>query len=286
MFDLFLAVLFSSFIFIIFKLFAKYNINTLQAIITNYIVAFFVGFMISPADFSINTILSASWLYGSIFLGFMFICVFNILGKATQLNGISVASVSSKMAMIIPIIFGIVVLNENIGISKIIGIIAALLAVYFTSKKENCELKTSINFLFPILLFFGAGIIDTGMNYVQHYHVKENEASVFVSFTFIFAFIFGIIFLTIRSLKYESRINGKNMLAGIILGVPNYFSMHYLIKALQNSNLESATIFTLINIGVILLTIIFSLLFFKEKIKRQNFIGILLALIAVFLVTR
>ena len=54
----------------------------------------------------------------------------------------------------------------------------------------------------------------------------------------------------------------------------------------QNKNIESATIFTLINIGVILLTTIFSLLIFNEKIKRQNFVGILLAIIAVFLVTK
>lgn len=286
MFDLFLAILSSSFIFIIFKLFAKFNINTLQAIIFNYLVAFFVGFIISPIDFSINKLLSAPWLYGSVFLGFMFICIFNVLAKTTQINGISVASVSSKMAMIIPIIFGIIALKENIGIGKFIGIIIALFAVYFTSKKENGEIQTSNNYLFPILLFFGAGIIDTGMNYVQHYHVKEDEASIFASSTFIFAFIFGTLFYIIKSIKQGSIINGKNIVAGIILGVPNYFSMYYLIKALQNKNLESATIFTLINIGVILLTIIFSLLFFNEKIKRQNFVGILLALIAVFLVTQ
>ena len=62
--------------------------------------------------------------------------------------------------------------------------------------------------------------------------------------------------------------------------------MFYLIKALQNKNLESASIFTLINIGVILLTTIFSLIIFNEKIRKQNFIGILLAIVAVFLVTQ
>ena len=103
---------------------------------------------------------------------------------------------------------------------------------------------------------------------------------------FIFAFIFGILFFIVKSFKEENKIKGKNILAGIILGVPNYFSMYYLIKALQNKNIESATIFTLINIGVILLTTIFSLLIFNEKIKRQNYIGILLAIIAVFLVTK
>lgn len=285
MYNLLLAILFSSFLYLIFKLFVKYNINTLQAIIFNYVIAFFVGFLINPFHFSISKLLSAPWLFGSVFLGFMFICVFNILGKTTQINGISVASVSSKMAMIIPILFGIIVFNENLGFSKIIGIIVALLAVYFTSKKESGEIKTS-NYILPLLLFFGAGVIDTSMNYIQYHYIKEDEASIFASFTFIFAFIFGLLFFVIKSIKQKSKINGKNILAGIILGVPNYFSMYYLIRALQNKNLESATIFTLINIGVILLTTVFSLLIFNEKIKKQNFIGILLAIAAVFLVTQ
>ncbi len=285
MLNLLLAIVFSSFLYLIFKLFSKYNINTLQAIILNYVIAFFAGYLINPTNILKTDLLSKPWLPGSIFLGFMFICVFNLLGKTTQINGISVASVSSKMAMIIPILFGIIIFNENIGISKLAGIIIALLAVYFTSKKESGEIKTS-NYILPILLFFGAGIIDTSTNYIQHHYIKEEETSIFASFTFIFAFVFGIIFFSIKSIKQQSKINGKNILAGIILGIPNYFSMYYLIKALQNKELESATIFTLINIGVILLTTIFSMIFFKEKIKKQNYIGILLAITAVFLVTQ
>ncbi|MEQ3691621.1 MAG: DMT family transporter [Flavobacterium sp.] len=285
MYNLLLAILFSSFLYLIFKLFSEYKINTLQAIVFNYIIAFFVGYLINPVNFSISKSLSAPWIFGAMFLGIMFICVFNVLAKTTQINSISVASVASKMSMIIPILFGIFIFNENIGICKLIGIIIALLAVYFTSKKENGEAKIS-NFTLPILLFLGAGIIDTSMNYIQRYYVKEEETNMFTSFTFIFAFIFGLLYLFKKSFKQKNKIHYKSILAGFILGIPNYFSMFYLIKALQNKNIESATIFTLINIGVILLTTVYSLIIFKEKIKKQNFIGILLAIVAVLLVTQ
>lgn len=285
MLNLILAILFSSFLYILFKSFIKFNINTLQAIIFNYIIAFFVGYFINSNSYDFQSLVNAPWLFGSIYLGFMFICVFNILGKTTQANGISVASVSSKMAMIIPILFGIFFFNENLGIFKLTGIIIAILAVYFTSKKEKTSTENT-NYTLPILLFLGAGIIDTSMNYIQHYYLNNDEASIFASSTFIFAFVFGLLYFILKNIKKRNPIKGKNLLAGIILGIPNYFSMFFLIKALQNKNLESATIFTLINIGVILLTTIFSLLLFNEKIKKQNFIGILLAIIAVFLVTQ
>lgn len=284
MLNLLLAVLFSSFLYIIFKFFTKHNIDTLQAIIFNYIIAFFTGTLINPTHFHFKEIICKPWLIGTIYLGFLFICVFNLVGKTTQNNGISVATVSSKMAMIIPILFGIFFFNEKLNIYKFIGIIIALLAVYFTTKKENTN--ESSNYLLPVLLFLGAGIIDTSMNYIQHFYLKEDETGVFASTTFIFAFLFGLSYFFISSSKNKKQIKSKNLIAGIILGIPNYFSMYFLIKALQNKDLESATIFTLINIGVILLTSIFSVLIFNEKIKKQNIIGILLAIAAVFLVTQ
>lgn len=282
--NLILAVFFSSVLYIIFNFFKKYKINTFQAIIFNYSTAFFVGLIISEVPLDFNTIISKPWILGSFALGGIFIMVFNILGITSQENGVSVASVASKMSMIIPILFGIFFFNETLNFQKIIGICLALIAVYFTSKKQvgSIEIK---NFILPILLFFGAGIIDTSMNYLQHIHLRDNEIALFSATTFISAFIFGIILSVIRLIKGKLNFEGKNFIGGIILGVPNYFSMFFLIKALQNKNLESATIFTLINIGVILLSTLFGIILFKEKLIKHNYLGIVLAIISVILVT-
>jgi drug/metabolite transporter (DMT)-like permease len=284
MISLLLAILFSSFLYLIFKIYLKFKINTLHAIVFNYIFAFSVGFLTNPFHFNFNSLLNKPWLPSSIFLGFMFIFVFNILGKTTQVNGITAASVSSKMSMIIPILFGIFFFNENIGIYKIIGIVIAFFAVYFTSKKEKTEIHSS-NLTLPTLLFLGAGIIDTCMNYTQHHYIQTDETCMFTSMTFVFAFMFGLLHLGYTSIKTKIEIKIKNIIAGIALGIPNYYSMFFLIKALQNQKLESATTFTLINIGVILLTAIFSIFLFKEKLKKYNYIGIILAIITVLLVT-
>jgi hypothetical protein len=40
---LILSILFNSVLFVIIKLFAKYNIDALQALVINYLVAFLVG---------------------------------------------------------------------------------------------------------------------------------------------------------------------------------------------------------------------------------------------------
>ena len=161
-----------------------------------------------------------------------------------------------------------VFLHLNLMI-KITGIIIAFLAVYFTSKKEKTEAHSS-NIVLPALLFIGAGIIDTSMNYIQHHYIQVEDTSMFTCMTFAFAFIFGLLYLGYNCIKTKEEIKLKNIIAGFALGIPNYYSMFFLIKALQNKNLESATIFTLINIGVILLTTIFSIFLFKEKLQKAK----------------
>ena len=284
MINLILAIFFSSVLYIVFKFFKRFKINTFQAIVFNYLTAFTVGILVSEETLDFNSILDKSWIIGSFLLGGLFILVFNILGKTSQENGVSVASVSSKMSMIIPILFGIFFFKETITFQKIIGICLALIAVYFTSKKETGSIEIK-NFILPILLFFGAGIIDTSMNYMQHTHLKENEVALFSATTFLSAFLFGVVLSTIKFIRGNFKFEGKNSIGGLFLGIPNYFSLFFLIKALQNKDLESATVFTLINIDVILLSTFFGILLFKERLIKQNYVGIALAIIAVILVT-
>ena len=58
----------------------------------------------------------------------------------------------------------------------------------------------------------------------------------------------------------------KNILGGIALGIPNYYSMELLIKALQTEGMESSTLFTINNVSIVVLTTVFAVEFFKERL--------------------
>ncbi|MBN8567516.1 MAG: EamA/RhaT family transporter, partial [Flavobacteriales bacterium] len=72
---------------------------------------------------------------------------------------------------------------------------------------------------------------------------------------------------------------------GVILGIPNYFSLYYLVKMLDSEVFESSTIFTIHNVAIVMVSTLAGILFFKEKISKRNGIGIGLALLAILLVT-
>jgi len=285
MFYLLFSICISSFLFVIFKLFDVLRINTFQAIVVNYLTAAVLGFNLSNNSISFQEIPSQPWFLGAFLLGIMFILVFNVMALTSQKNGLSVASVSSKMSVVIAIIFGVWYYEESIGLVKLIGILLALVAVYLTSIKEKNEVvKKNKDFLFPILLFFGSGAIDTSLKYVETSFVAEGGVPLFSATIFGCAFVLGVIVLTYQKVKGILSFEFKSILGGILLGVPNYFSIVYLLKALSTEGMESSTAFTLNNVGIVILSTLFGLFIFKEKLISKNWFGIVIAIVSIILI--
>ena len=278
---LLLSVLFSSAIFVVFKLFDKFNINTLQAIVVNYFTAFCVGLFSYQENINFTSIPNKPWYIGAIILSCLFISVFNLMALTSQKNGVSVASVAGKMSIVIPVLFGIYLYDENLTIQKIIGIILALFAVLLTTSKGDSTVKKG-SFLFPILLFLGSGIIDTLIKYIQTSYVSDSELPLFSAILFLQAGLLGIIVFLLK----PTKIYGKNIIAGVLLGIINYYSIIYLLKALNNKTMGSAEIFTINNVAVVMLTTLVGLLLFKEKLILKNWIGISIAIISILLITQ
>ncbi len=282
---LLLSILFNAVLFVIIKLFAKFNIDALQALVVNYFVAFLVGLFFLDSSIVPKEIISEDWFNGSLLLGFVFISTFYATTLTSQRNGLSVASVASKMSVIIPISLGVILYNENLGFIKIIGILLALVAVYFTSKKETGEVQQASNLLYPILVFIGAGTIDASLKYLQTFHVPSEKIGLFSSVTFFCAFSVGTLTIVFLTLRGKVQFAGRNILGGIALGLPNYFSLYFLVKMLEAKAFESATLFTIHNIAIVIVSTFAGILFFKERISMRNAFGIGLALFALFLVT-
>ncbi len=279
-----LSILFSSLIFVVFKLFVRYNIQTLYAIITNYVVACLVGLIFYKGELDIGTLPSKSWFFGAMALGVLFILVFTLMAATAQKIGVSVASVATKMSFVLPAVLGVVLYNEQLDAIKIIGIAVAILAVYLASMKRSSEVFKIAMLLLPFLVFLGSGIIDSAIKYFQESHVPQEEFALFSALLFFFAFSAGLLFILVKAAKQPLKLNYKNVLGGIALGIPNFFSIYFLLLALGNEGLSSAAIFTINNVGIVVLSTLLAILLFKEKLSLKNWVGIGLAILSILLV--
>ncbi len=279
-----LSVLSSSIIFVVFKLFTRYKVETLFAIVVNYVVACFAGLIFYKGDVTLPEIPEKPWFLGTVLLGVLFILVFNLMAATAQRLGVSVASVATKMSLVIPVLFGVAIYREELGALKILGIVLALAAVYFVSAKARSVSFQKASLLLPLSVFLGSGVIDTSIKYIQEFYVKENDYPIFSSTVFAAAAVTGIVFIVIKSLKKPVKISIRNVMGGIALGVPNYFSIYFLLKALQHDSLNSASVFTINNVAIVMFSTLLGILLFKEQISTKNWGGIGLAVISIVLV--
>ncbi|MGJ8684122.1 MAG: EamA family transporter [Nonlabens sp.] len=278
-----LSIATSSLLYVIFKYFQVYKVNTLHAIIVNYVVAFTTGFIAYGSVPSVEKIIAADWLFYAIFLGSLFISIFNIMALTSQRNGLSVAAVAGKMSLVIPVIAGFWLYEESVGWMKIVGILLALVSVYLTSVKSRDGLKFDKKLLFlPILLFIGSGVIDTTLKYAEKTQIPSGEEPLFSAMCFATAFIIGILVLIYEATQ-KRFLNLRSIVAGIILGVPNYFSIYFIIKALKNG-MESSVVYPLNHVGTVLFTSLLGVLIFKEKLIPKNYIGIVVAILAIVMI--
>ncbi|WP_426430769.1 EamA family transporter [Winogradskyella sp. HB-48] len=278
---LLLSVLSSTAIFVLFKLFNKYNVNTLQAIVFNYITASSCGVLLYDKKVNAFSLINESWFYVALALGFLFISIFNVMALTAQKNGLSVASVASKMSVIIPILFGILVYKESIGIKKITGIVLALFAVYLTSIKPKSNTVLTRAIYLPVILFLGSGIIDTTVNHFA----PEDNMPLFLAIIFASAGTIGLVLVIMKSVKAKHKFKTKAIPFGFALGLVNYCSMYFLLKALRVEGFETSTVFTINNVAIVAVSCLTGLLIFKEVISFKNWVGIGLALISIILVT-
>ena len=283
---LLLSILASTIIFIIFKLFEKFQINIFQAIVVNYCIAFTTGILSYNGTITISQLPNLDWFYYTLILGALFIIVFNLMGLTTQKSGLSVVSVATKMSVVVPVLFGLLYYNESLGTVKLIGIAIALIAVYLTSNKSKQGISVNRkSIVLPILVFIGSGIIDTSIKFLEDTYVANNDVPLFSAIIFLAAAIIGFIFIIIQIIRGSFNFEFKNIIAGICLGVPNYFSIYFLVKTLRSDILESSGIFAINNVSIVALSTFAGIFIFKEKLIRKNWIGIALAILSIVLIS-
>ncbi|HMN33256.1 MAG TPA: EamA family transporter [Chitinophagaceae bacterium] len=284
---LILSILLNAYIGIVFVVFNRFKIDILQAIVFNYMTCVITGTLFN-AEFPLHIqSMQEPWFWWAMLMGLMFISILNLIGVSSVKVGVTVTQTANKLSLIIPVLFSWYLYNEEITWVKWSGIFLAMLSVVLTiwkSEKSKSK-KTLLSLFYPLLIFVGSGLLDTLTKYVEANYVKnESIANSYLIAGFLSAATIGFLLLSILYLLKKKKFRMKNVLAGIILGVPNYFSIYYLIMALKSQTLSSSAVIPINNIGVLFVVSFFGILIFKEKMSKVNYIGLSLTMISILLI--
>jgi drug/metabolite transporter (DMT)-like permease len=282
--ELLLTILFSGFIFVLFKLFPIFKIDTFQAIVVNYFVAFLCGFLFFPFELTKFVSVNQFWFLNAISASVLFIGLFLIMGISSQRNGLSSTSVAVKMSMALSVLGMMISYSEELQWMKIVGIFLAITGVISMTIQPSTQKNQVSSSWMLLLLFVGSGLLDFLLNYIQHHVLMKNETAFFTAYAFGMAGVIGICIAFIMWLQRKLKPSLRNILAGILLGIPNYFSIYFLMKAYDVLTWSDSSILAIINVSIVVFASIVGLLFFKEKWNKLKIIGFISSLISILFI--
>jgi drug/metabolite transporter (DMT)-like permease len=283
---LILSIILSSFLFAGFKWFDLKNVNLLVAISGNYLACIITGLVIhgfsNTPGLKVPQAGQEQIIFTCLGLGVLFFFTFYAMAYVSAKIGVGIASASSKMSLVIPVLAGVLFFGGEFGPSKIIAFILALIAVLLMSRQAGTSQRNK-QLLLPFLVFLGSGIIDTALGMVEAMdlarHLDPEKQVIYIfSGAFLSAFVF--IWLTQKHLLSDFR----SLAFGMALGVPNYFSILVIVKAMASKVFLFHEFFMINNTGIMVLSFLLGLVLFGEKISPAKGIGIVLAITSIYLV--
>ena len=269
-------------IYVIFRVAKNYRCKLPTLITINYLAASLLGIILfQPFNGIEKPLTLPHWSPFAILLGILFISMFYLIGYSSQKAGITVTTLANKLSLVFPVSFSLLYFNEQVSTIKFIGIATAIIAIGLTVYKREITKTNLIYIVLPLFLFLGSGIVDSLVKYVQAIKISESETSQYTIFVFAVAFLCGII-ISLFTKAYRQRLKPATLVLGTLLGIVNFGSLYFIIKALNRSGLESSLVFAVNNMAIVAFTAILGTLLFKERLNKINFAGVILALISLY----
>lgn len=274
-----LAITASTSIIVLLKIFSRLKINIYFAILVNYVVASLFGYLGDAGNFSLSVIASKPWLLLAIGAGFLFILGFNLFALSAKHAGVALTGMASRISLIVAVAFGLLVFGDKPAWKQILGIMAGIVAFMLTFYRKDQTRFDRKFVLLPLALLVVHGFSDLLMKVGQHYYITD-DFSLFLATVFAAALFFGIIYYPL-SHERKQTITWKDVPAGIILGLVNWYSGYFLLLALNK--FDVSLVIPVINISIVSATALIGFFVFREKLSKVNWLGVGLALIAIML---
>lgn len=298
MINFILAVLFTVALYLIMRAYPQYKVNSFHAIVFNYYSCVATGLLLTP-DLSVFSQVSATstGTLLTLSLGTMFVIAFMLIGLTAQKVSVTSASLAGNMSLVIPVLFGLFIFknnNKEFTALNYTGLLVALAALALGAVQVSDKKSTStpssdssgyLLWLLPVLTFLGSGTNNTLINYLSATYYSPGQSTVFMIIACVGAVLIGTALLIYKVLIQKEKLVARSVFGGLLLGVPNFLSLYFLLKALAAFGNSAAYVFPVYNILTMLVSSFAAWIFYKERLNNYNRIGLFLAVAAIALIS-
>lgn len=265
MFFLILAIVCSTLIAALMRFGSQHVQSKLGLLSMNYIVCMVLsGVYAAPGGLLPgHEALNMCLLLGGV-CGVLYLLAFVLLQWNTVKNGVVLSSVFMKLGVLVPTAMSVLFFHETPGVSQILGFVLAIAAILLMNMEKGATGAKSGAGL--IVLLLSGGMAD-GMSKVYEQLGSPALENQFLFYTFVVALVLCVILMLAKG----QRMGKWECLYGAALGVPNFFSAKFLLQSL--SSVPAVVAYPTFSVGTIVLVSLCGVILFREKLSRQQLIG-------------
>ncbi len=205
---------------------------------------------------------------------------------ALQIGPMSYTAVIGSFSTLVTAVSGVLFFDEGITVLQAIGIAIMLCSFIFAAEKDKDKKKSSFLWLLLATVnFLSIGCIGI-MQKVHQSSSHRDELNVFLVIAFVTSGLLSF-FLAVLFGKRDKKPNGAPryytflvlcmVAAGVGAALNNKFNLYL------SGVIDSAIFFPVVNGGGLVLSTLAAVVFFKERLSKKQWIGILLGIAAVLM---
>lgn len=276
-----IAILSSASFALVLKLFSTQEGNRYGIILGNYITCVCLAAFLMPEK---HLILSPepTTLACGVFTGIIFVLGLVIYQQSIQKNGASLSAAFGRLGIVVSLSISIFIFKETPTVLQLSGIALVVVAILLINRSERGDPDIPVHLSLGLLVgtLLSNGLAD-GMAKVFEEIGSRSEDVLYFFYLFLVA---GIISMGLAYREY--KVNTKPMTfpglcAGLIAGIPNYFSSYLLLKAL--TSIPAFVVYSLYSTITIVLVSLVSFLVFKERLGKHTWAAMGIILVALIL---
>ena len=275
--SLFMAILCSASIALIFRFSEHRDMNRYALTSANYVTACLISIAFwSAAPATLFTPNSLPAVIIGTAAGLVFYLSFIYYQKSVRHHGASLSGAFAKLGILVPMVLSILLWREIPAMLQWIGIVLALASILLANWPGASGWRSAFRRSL-ILLFLCGGLAEFTSKIFQKYSVSDAKP-VFLFLTFFTALIFS----GTKTVRIGLPVTCRDILTGVAVGVPNLFSSFFMIDALQT--IPAPVAFPVFSAGTIIVIVAGARVLFRERISPREFAAIILTIIALILI--
>jgi drug/metabolite transporter (DMT)-like permease len=278
-----LCVAFSSGVVVLFRELGRRGLGLPPVIAANYLTCLILGSLLEPQALTYLT-QPANWMALGGVQGSLFIGLFMLTGWAALRLGVAHTGMVVRLSMALTLVFAVVFFSEALSTVKIAGIVLAVGAVVLMhwhllgADGRHSGVKGQTILIVSAILFVGSAIADTNFKVFEHFYPQIPDTA-FTLLVFGTAGVCSVPVVLLWQRQENRTVQWAEVAAGLALGLPNYFSIHFIYPAL--AELPASTFFPVCNLSILITLTVVGVGLYREPFPPPARVGLALALLAV-----